>query len=146
MLPFTIGSCHNLSSISKALRAYLNYEWQRKLEEDDVSSVPAGWAQTHPGEKHVFGADTMPGKSAQVPRQEDYCNCGLFVLAYMDFWTHAPPDQVELCERGAWKGIQPALRHIDADKLQKRHYQTAFKLAIVMFNDSEAEHWCSPKV
>ncbi|KAL3148578.1 hypothetical protein ABBQ38_014010 [Trebouxia sp. C0009 RCD-2024] len=101
------GSCHNLATISKALRAYLNYEWQRKLEEEDVSSVPAGWAQKHPGEKHIFGAETMPGKSAHVPRQEDYCNCGLFVLAYMDFWTHAPPDQVELCERGAWKGEVP---------------------------------------
>lgn len=104
MLPWFIGSCHNLATIGKALRTYLNLEWQRKLEETGVSSVPGGWAQNHPERKHRFEAETMPGKSAQVPRQEDYCNCGLFVLAYMDFWTHAPPDQVELCERGAWKG------------------------------------------
>ena len=104
MLPCSVGSCHNLATIGKALRTYLNLEWQRKLEETDVSSVPGGWAQKHPERKHHFEAETMPGKSAQVPRQQDYCNCGLFVLAYMDFWTHAPPDQVELCERGAWKG------------------------------------------
>ena len=105
-LPCSTGSCHNLAVIGKALRTYLNHEWQRKLEEEDVSSVPSGWAQKHPGQKRSFAAETMPGKSAQVPRQEDYCNCGLFVLAYMEFWTHAPPDQVELCERGAWKGTE----------------------------------------
>lgn len=104
------GSCHNLTAIGKALRLYLNLEWQRKLEEG-VDSVPADWAKQHPDVKHFFTGETMPGKTAQVPRQDNYCDCGLFVLAYMDFWTHAPPDQVELCERGALKGEQPT-QHI----------------------------------
>ena len=139
LLPCNIGSCHNLASISKALRAYLNYEWQRKLEEEDVSSVPAGWAQKHPGEKHIFGAETMPGKSAQVPRQEDYCNCGLFVLAYMDFWTHAPPDQVVLCERGAWKGTQ--LAYIVYTLQRLLHLFAIVCLSCIMETQSKDEDW-----
>ena len=98
------GSCHNLSSISSAIRTYLNVEWQRKLDEQDISSVPVGWVKEHPGVTHNFEPTTMPGKGAHVPCQDNYCDCGLFVLAYLDFWTHAPPDQVELCARGAWKG------------------------------------------
>ncbi|DBA66333.1 TPA: hypothetical protein ACH3X2_002325 [Trebouxia sp. C0005] len=101
------GSCHNLSVISKAIRTYLNVEWQRKLDEQDTSSVPVGWVKEHPGVTHNFEPSTMPGKTAHVPCQDNYCDCGLFVLAYLDFWTHAPPDQVELCERGAWKGDTP---------------------------------------
>ena len=102
--PACAGSCHNLSVISKAIRTYLNVEWQRKLDEQDTSSVPVGWVKEHPGDTHNFDPSTMPGKTAHVPCQDNYCDCGLFVLAYLDFWTHAPPDQVELCERGAWKG------------------------------------------
>ncbi|KAL0035371.1 hypothetical protein WJX77_003485 [Trebouxia sp. C0004] len=101
------GSCHNLSVISKAIRTYLNVEWQRKLDEQDTSSVPVGWVKEHPGITHNFEPSTMPGKTAHVPCQDNYWDCGLFVLAYLDFWTHAPPDQVELCERGAWKGETP---------------------------------------
>ena len=108
-----IGSCHNLGSIGKALRPYLNLEWQRKLEEG-VESVPADWAKQHPNMKHFFDGGSMPGKTAQVPRQNNYCDCGLFVLAYMDFWTHAPPDQVELCEKGAVRGELPGL-HTSAE-------------------------------
>ncbi len=90
--------------IGRSIRSYLNVEWQRKLDEKDVSSVPYGWAKDHLGVEHSFEPSTMPGKNAHVPRQDNYCDCGLFVLAYLDFWTHAPPDQVELCEKGAWKG------------------------------------------
>lgn len=138
-LPRSAGSCHNLSAIGKALRTYLNHEWQRKLEEKDVSSVPAGWAQKHAEQQHKFEAETMPGKSAQVPRQKDYCNCGLFVLAYMDFWTHAPPDQVELCERGAWKGTECMLpsHGIHCTSCKGLH-AAQHQLCVIQFNASVA--------
>ena len=103
----TTGSCHNLSTISKAVRSYLDVEWQRKINEQDVTSVPFSWAKEHPeGAEHHFNHQNTPGKQAQVPRQDNYHDCGLFVLAYLDFWTHAPPDQVDFIDKElAWKGV-----------------------------------------
>lgn len=93
-----------MSTIGKAIRSYLNCEWQRKVEETGKSSVPASWAAAHPDATHDFAPATIPGKTAQVPRQDNWWDCGLFVLAYIDFWTHAPPEQVELGERAVFEG------------------------------------------
>lgn len=98
------GSCHNLTQIGKAVRHYLNCEWQRKLDEVGKPSVAASWAEDHPGVKHDFNANTIPGKRPKVPNQDNWWDCGLFALAYMDFWTHAPPGQVEICAAGAFQG------------------------------------------
>ena len=88
------------------MRSYLDVEWQRKISEQDATSVPFSWAKDHPDRPaHHFTGSTIPGKQAQVPRQDNYHDCGLFVLAYLDFWTHAPPDQIDFVDKElAWKG------------------------------------------
>lgn len=99
-----IGSCHNLSAIARAIRSYLKCEWDRKVDETGKPSVPANWAAAHPGMKYDFSPTDIVSKTAQVPRQDNWWDCGLFVLAYLDFWTHAPPEQVELCGKAAFRG------------------------------------------
>lgn len=97
-------SPHDTQLISKAVRSYLNLEWQHKLDEDVSRSVPLVWAKEHPGMSPYFGRHTMPGVVANVPSQNNKYDCGLFVLTYMDFWTCSPPHLVNFSKEGQLKG------------------------------------------
>ena len=97
------GGCHNLSVVGEVIRSYLNCEWQRKIRES-TPSVPVTWAASHPGALHDFNPLTLPGKVATVPYQQNGWDCGLFVLTYMDFWTHTPPGRVEMSSAGVIQG------------------------------------------
>ena len=97
-------SPHDTEVISKAIRSYLNLEWQRKLDEKVGTSIPLVWAKEHPGMSPYFGLHTMPDIVANVPSQSNDYDCGLFVLRYMDFWTFTPPDLVNFCQQGRLKG------------------------------------------
>lgn len=100
----TGSSPHHTEIISRAVRSYLNLEWQRKLDEEVSTSIPLVWAKEHIGKSADFGLHTMPSIVADVPSQSNGHDCGLFVLSCMDFWTHSPPDQVNLCQDGTLKG------------------------------------------
>lgn len=97
-------SPHDTQLISKAVRSYLNMEWQHQLDDKVSRSVPLVWAEEHPGMSPYYGRHTMPGVVADVPSQNNGYDCGLFVLTYMDFWTYSPPDQVNFSDEGKLKG------------------------------------------
>ena len=98
------SSPHDTVLISKAVRSYLNLEWQRKLDEKVSTSIPLVWAKEHPGMSPFFGLHTMPDIVANVPSQSNDYDCGLFVLSYMDFWTYTLPHHVNFCPEGKLKG------------------------------------------
>lgn len=99
-----IGSPHVTSTISQAIRSYLNQEWQRNLDEEISMSIPMVWAKEHPGMSHHFNAETIPHIVGDVPSQNNGYDCGLFLLTYMDLWTYSPPDAVHVCEEGRLQG------------------------------------------
>ena len=98
-----IGSPHETSSISRAVRSYLNLEWQRKLDEKLSTSTPMVWAKEHAGMSHHFNVKTIPHIVGDVPCQDNGYDCGLFLLTYMDLWTYSPPDEVHMCKEGRLK-------------------------------------------
>ncbi|XP_028413420.1 sentrin-specific protease 6-like [Dendronephthya gigantea] len=64
----SLGSCHRATVMSN-LRNYLNCEWKAKK---DCSS------------KVVFDKDTIKGCYPKVPSQENFSDCGLYVLQYFE--------------------------------------------------------------
>lgn len=97
-------SSHDSRSISDDIRSYLSLEWQRKLDEQDHTSTPVGWLKEHPGMSRKFTRQTMPSRTPDVPCQANYYDCGLFLLTFMDFWTHTPPDQIKFSPHGTFTG------------------------------------------
>ena len=60
------------------------------------ASVPAQWAASHGGAERVFtniGKKTvMPvHKLKALPKQDNYTDCGLFLLAYLQFFAFSLP-------------------------------------------------------
>lgn len=99
-----IGSPHDTSAVSQAVRSYLNLEWQRKLDEKVGVSTPTVWAKEHADMSHLFNAETIPHIVGDVPSQDNGYDCGLFLLTYMDLWTYSPPDHVDMCKEVRLKG------------------------------------------
>jgi hypothetical protein len=39
----------------------------------------------------------LPGKKlSDLPRQDNHCDCGLFLLTYIEYFTYGAPDTIEL--------------------------------------------------
>ena len=47
----------------------------------------------------------ITAKKLQLPQQDNYCDCGLFLLAYADFFTHSLP--AHICTRSRQR-LDPA--------------------------------------
>ena len=87
------AGCHDLGDYIGTLYEYLTCEWDSKLLEQDQTCVPCTWTQQNPGQQVVFNSTTLPHRTLDVPVQRNNCDCGLFVLTYMDFRTGAMTDQ-----------------------------------------------------
>ena len=63
--------------------------------------MPAVWAVAHP-EVPQRSLD-VAAKKLQLPQQDNFCDCGLFLLTYAEFFTHSParphPHQVQAAPR-----------------------------------------------
>lgn len=82
-------------------------------------SAPAVWAVAHPEvPQRILD---VAAKKLQLPQQDNFCDCGLFLLTYAEFFTHSLPDHIRTKSRqrldpaeleGAWtaastNAIQP---------------------------------------
>ena len=43
-----------------------------------------------------------------LPQQDNHCDCGLFLLTYLNYFTHNPPKQLNCNALAALKGM-PAM-------------------------------------
>eukprot|EP00877_Chromochloris_zofingiensis_P014687 jgi/Chrzof1/9472/Cz04g04110.t1 len=89
---------HETGSIVAAIRTYLTHEWKRKEDERGASdSIPRHWSQEHEGEDMVFDKNNMKHfKVKAVPKQDNHCDCGLFLLTYLEFFVYAAPEAINL--------------------------------------------------
>jgi hypothetical protein len=57
------------------------------------STVPYAWSLQHPGlGPVVVDKAVLPHKRLlSLPRQDNHCDCGLFLLTYLEFFVHAAP-------------------------------------------------------
>uniref|UniRef100_A0A8C9THZ4 Sentrin-specific protease 6 n=1 Tax=Scleropages formosus TaxID=113540 RepID=A0A8C9THZ4_SCLFO len=61
------------STVVKTLREYLEVEWEAKK-----------------GTQRSFGKDVMRGSSPRVPQQDNYSDCGVYVLQYVESFFENP--------------------------------------------------------
>lgn len=60
---------HNSETVTRAIRKYLNKEWQARSNSDDEVK---------------FTSKVMPAYRVNVPRQQNGCDCGVFILAFVE--------------------------------------------------------------
>lgn len=63
------------SRVVATLRDYLNCEYRVKMPDSAV---------------HTFTKDTIPGHSVKVPQQNNFTDCGLFLLQYVEQFFAEP--------------------------------------------------------
>lgn len=87
---------HDPLAVYRALRGWLAWEWARKAGEA-ASSVPRLNKDVHgegpplgEGRQEVWASYTLH----QLPQQDNHCDCGLFLLAYTEFFCHAAPHAI----------------------------------------------------
>ncbi|KAL0967294.1 hypothetical protein UPYG_G00250400 [Umbra pygmaea] len=61
------------SSVIKTLREYLEVEWEARK-----------------GSQRSFGKDQMKGSSPRVPQQDNFSDCGVYILQYVESFFEAP--------------------------------------------------------
>ena len=60
-------------------------------------SAPAVWAVGHPEvPQRVLD---VAAKKLQLPQQDNFCDCGLFLLTYAEFFTHSLPAHIRTKSR-----------------------------------------------
>lgn len=60
-------------------------------------SVAAKWVAANPdAPPRTF---ELLAKKVKLPMQDNHCDCGLFLLTYLDFFTHGLPDNLRLTIR-----------------------------------------------
>ena len=96
---------HTRDSVAQVLRRYLANEWRTKAAMDK-DSVPRRWAldrqaasfpEDDPSpddgtdRSHHRSFKRMKSIKADVPRQENHCDCGLFVCAFVEYFLATLP-------------------------------------------------------
>jgi hypothetical protein len=93
--------------------------------EEGGESVPVFWASAHSGDAHR-DFNVLCRKINKLPMQDNHCDCGLFLLTYVDFFTHGLPaairfsakKQIDFTElEGAWGCLFRAARSVIAGAL-----------------------------
>eukprot|EP00803_Ostreobium_quekettii_P001019 evm.model.scf_650.6 EVM.evm.TU.scf_650.6 scf_650:55196-70872(-) len=69
---------HCSKAVSARIRSYLQCDWLRK----------------HPDAGEPLQEFRI--KRVDVPRQNNHCDCGLFLLMYMEYFMHAPPQAINV--------------------------------------------------
>ena len=100
----SLAAGHNSTEPSNSIKQYLQCEWEAKMAQEP-QSVAASWAASHPNQTLHFS--TMKYKRPKVPDQDNYCDCGLFLCSYVEFFTAAMP---------------PSLNYAAIEKLSKRYH------------------------
>jgi hypothetical protein len=62
----------------------------------EAGSVAQKWRQENPDANlPLFNPKTLPHRKINhLPKQDNYCDCGLFTLTYIHFFTFSPPQKL----------------------------------------------------
>ena len=92
----SLKSGHASKAPTLAVQQYLQQEWQSKSEDPEapVDSVPKLWTAAHSNEDGSSVERTFKGMKCIrpiVPIQDNHCDCGLFVCAFVEYFVAALP-------------------------------------------------------
>ncbi|KAJ9522797.1 hypothetical protein QJQ45_019785, partial [Haematococcus lacustris] len=90
------GRLHTPNTIFQTLRNYLAAEWASNAADPRPSTARA-WAEAHPdAASPSFNKEQCPCACCKgLPQQDNHCDCGLFLLSYIDFFCHADPAYID---------------------------------------------------
>ncbi|GFH16553.1 ULP_PROTEASE domain-containing protein, partial [Haematococcus lacustris] len=90
------GRLHTPNTIFQTLRNYLAAEWASNAADPRPSTARA-WAEAHPdAAPPSFNKEQCPCACCKgLPQQDNHCDCGLFLLSYIDFFCHADPAYID---------------------------------------------------
>jgi hypothetical protein len=92
------GSGHETAKAAAVVREYLRWEWRARAKAAPVSAVGrwAAAAAAAGAPPRAFDERAAPHVRPMVPRQDNSCDCGLFVCAYAEFFAAAAPRALSL--------------------------------------------------
>lgn len=74
---------------------------------EGADSVPVHWQQRHSNKKLSFTGETIPAaRLPSLPQQDNFHDCGLFVLAYADYFLYYLPGVISHKTMNELKGGQ----------------------------------------
>lgn len=83
----------------KNLRGYLFHEWQRKAAESSSNYAKEFQLQhsdLHPRCTPPSDCSWPSHSVPALPRQDNHCDCGLYLLSYVEFFCHAARDVLRM--------------------------------------------------
>ncbi|UPQ98960.1 ubiquitin-like protease [Chloropicon primus] len=90
-------SGHATGNITKNLRVYLKHEWHRNLKNPESICHRFDQGTTAlVGGTREFTPKTILGGKLQCPRQNNFCDCGVFVLKFLEMFMDDPPNSVDV--------------------------------------------------
>jgi hypothetical protein len=92
------GSGHATADAARVVREYLRWEWRARAKAAP-GSVAGRWEAAAKGAgapPRAFDERAAPHARPAVPRQDNSCDCGLFVCAYAEFFAAAAPPALSL--------------------------------------------------
>jgi hypothetical protein len=82
-----------------AWRMGMTHALRRRQVSEGGDSVPARWAAGRGGEDAKRSFNAMPAAKPKLPQQDNHCDCGLFLLAYLAYFVAGLPARVALPSR-----------------------------------------------
>lgn len=74
-----------LNNINKKIREYLTLEWQSKKSNPSNGTIP----------ERKFTSSNLPLVRANVPKQDNLFDCGVFLLHYIELFCRNPEKDFE---------------------------------------------------
>ena len=92
---------HATGSITKNLRNFLEHQWHRNLSNPGtvshkVHTKALSLKEHYEPEKKRFSRFEVLGGKLLCPRQNNYCDCGLFLLKFLEKFIHDPPTSIDV--------------------------------------------------
>eukprot|EP01132_Coremiostelium_polycephalum_P004263 gene4263-5335_t len=69
-----------LATITNKIRQYLSLEWKYKKSDPSGGTIP----------ERTYDGKNLPGHRAHVPKQNNFCDCGVFLLHYVELFCRVP--------------------------------------------------------
>lgn len=126
--------------IERLLTAY----WPVFVQMGEEGTVPYIWRAANPDAPLPEFAATsgMPNKRpSHLPRQDNYCDCGLFALTYMHYFSFMPPETLDINKLQTLGGRMSLPRASTFKSKYCTLYCTSVQLAVETLTQNSMMPW-----
>jgi len=117
---------HCTSNITKVLRRYLESEWHRSLgDESSICHQVAKESTIYTNGERKFSYDRILGGRIKSPKQNNFCDCGLFLLKFIQKFLFQPPESLEVLMVKSKFTVNPVMAPSEKSKAFKDWFTVA---------------------